>query len=303
MKEFVCLRRSAIALLVPIALASCTPESDPVSTIAEPTTATPPPVTTTTDPSSPGTTSPPVGNSSLTADSYCYEKEAGDVHTYARIRINDDNSVSGGIQHDAPPQGGDVSSILLNVSGTADGNTLDLSQEFFPEYDGVWFSPPGSLPDSEQVTWEATPQMLSVDEATEERVFTSQLEASDCEFVNRAMKRRAGTNSRPLTAGYDTVTTNEVQFDAGEFGTVVSGSVPRRSADLQLVGAQAGQTMTLDVSALEDNAVFQVVSPSGVLLINGQKEASFSLPETGTYEIVVAGSRGNATYDLDIEVQ
>jgi len=293
--------RIAITLFVPLTLASCTPDSETSGAATDPAdnpTEQPPTEQPPTEP-----TAIPATSNSLSAENYCYEKEAGDVHTYARIRIDADNNVSGGIQHDTPPQGEGASSVLLSVSGTADGDTLDLSKTFFPKYDTVWFSPPGSSPDPDYVTWEATPQMLSVDEATEETIFTSELEASDCDRVNSAMKQRAGTNAKPLTAGYDVVTSNEVQFDAGEFSAVVSGSVPRRTADLQLVGAQAGQTMTLEISALEDNAVFQVVSPSGVLLVDGETETSFSLPETGTYEIVIAGSRGNASYDLDIEVQ
>ena len=145
--------------------------------------------------------------------------------------------------------------------------------------------------------------MLSVDEDTAERIFTDQLESSDCERVNQAMKKRAGQNSVPLIEGYSNVTKKDVQFDAGTSGTTVSGGVVRGEAAMYLLQAQAEQAMTLKVNAEGDNAVFHVVSPSGVLLTREKQTASISLPETGTYEILVSGTRGNASYDLDIEVQ
>lgn len=325
MKDSVIFRRIAIALLIPLGIAGCTPESETISTTPEnPTETTEPAPATTTEPApattaepAPATTaeppvataeptaepSTPVTNTALAAKNYCYEREAGDVHTYARIKIDADNRVSGGIQHDFPPAG-DVSSILVGIIfGTANGDTLDISKSTFSEYDTVWFFPPGQPPETESVTWKATPQMLSVDEGTAERIFTDQLESSDCERVNSAMKRRAGQNSTPLIAGYSNVTRNDVQFDAGEFGTTVSGGLVGGEAAMYLLPAQAGQTMTLEAKAGRDNAVFHVVSPSGVLLVREQLSATIELPESGTYEILVSGVRGNVSYDLDIEVQ
>ncbi len=302
-QSVICLRKGfAIALLIPIGLASCTPQSETASTTAEN-------PAETTEPTTAATTEPPAEpstlatNAALTAGNYCYEKEAGDVHTYGRINIDADNNVSGGIQHDFPSEGGDVSSILVSVSGTANGNTLDLRKSSFSEYDTVWFFIPGEPVDTESATWEVTPQALSVDEDTEERIFADQLESSDCKQVNQAMKRPAGQNSVPLIAGYSNVTKKDVQFDADKFGTTVSGGLVRGEAAMYLLQAQEGQTMMLDTSAEGNNAVVHVVSPSGVLLIREKQTASISLPETGTYEILVSGTRGNASYDLDIEVR
>ena len=154
MKGSIVFHRVAIALLIPIGLASCTPQSETRSTTAggpaktiETTTATETIETTTAaEPSTPTT------SAALAANNYCYEKEAGDVHTYGRINIDADNKVSGGIQHDFPPAGGDVSSILISIDGTANGNTLDLSKSSFSEYDGGWNFVPGKFVDTESAT-------------------------------------------------------------------------------------------------------------------------------------------------------
>lgn len=56
--------------------------------------------------------------------------------------------------------------------------------------------------------------------------------------------------------------------------------------------------MSLRISALEDNAVFDVVAPSGLLLTAESREAVVVLPHTGDYQIIVGGTRGNASYEL-----
>lgn len=298
----------AIVLLLPIGLASCTPQAENAATTAKnpaesPTETTKSPTEVAKSPTEVAEPSTPTTNAALTASYHCYEKEAGDIHSYGRITIDAENNVSGGIQHDFPPEGGDVSSILISVSGTANDDTLDLRKSTFSEYDTVWNFVPGELVDTESVTWEATSQALSVDEATAERIFAEQLEASDCQQVNQAMQRRPGRNSVPLITGYSKVTESDVQFDAGKFGTTVSGGLVRGEAAMHLLEAQSGQMMTLEASAAGDNAVFHVVSPTGVLLAQEKQSASIPLPETGTYEILVSSLRGNTSYDLDIEVQ
>jgi hypothetical protein len=78
--------------------------------------------------------------------------------------------------------------------------------------------------------------------------------------------------------------------------------------------------MTVTISSLEDNAVFQIYEPgttvsrdsdrmvdvSGTALAGEDKDImhwSGKLPETGSYLIVVGGTRGNATYKLDVGIK
>ena len=66
--------------------------------------------------------------------------------------------------------------------------------------------------------------------------------------------------------------------------------------------ARSGQTMALSISSLEDNAVFDLIDPSGTILGSELKNEKISLPSTGDYQIIVGGTRGNANYDLAIAI-
>ena len=100
-----------------------------------------------------------------------------------------------------------------------------------------------------------------------------------------------------------------VRFARGSNTAVVKGSVVRGERDTYILGARAGQTMTVRISALEDNAVFQIYRPGGKQTLKGAgegedaKEWSGRLPASGNYEIVVGGTRGNATYRLEVKIE
>lgn len=316
MKRLVNLRKAVVTLLLPVAIASCAPESETISTTTDTDQSAASSGESASKPSSESATEPanepietdaepstPVTSSELTPGNYCYEQEQGDVHTYARLSVYGDSSINGSIQHDFPPNGGDVSSIRIDAQGSAEGNTLDVSKRTFSEYDTSFASPFRPGPDPEPAIWEATPQALTVDEETGDRISVTSIPDSDCDRVNAAMRRPVGRNSATYTDGYSDIKQSEVQFDPGAFGTTVSDGLIRGEAALYLVSAAPGQTMSLDISAPEDNAVFQVFSPSGILLVKEERSVNLELPENGTYEIVVGGTRGNASYDLDIDVR
>ena len=100
-----------------------------------------------------------------------------------------------------------------------------------------------------------------------------------------------------------------VRFPRGKTSTILKNSVIRGERDTYLVGARAGQTMTVRISSLEDNAVFQIYKPGGKVTLAGAGEAEDAtewngrLPASGDYQIVVGGTRGNATYKLEIKIQ
>lgn len=86
--------------------------------------------------------------------------------------------------------------------------------------------------------------------------------------------------------------------------------------------AKAGQKMTVKISALENNAVFQIYRPGCVATTDkegfteikgtslpgaGETDDALAwqgvLPVSGKYLLVVGGTRGNATYKLKITVR
>ncbi len=101
------------------------------------------------------------------------------------------------------------------------------------------------------------------------------------------------------SAGADTT----IRFDRGKFSKTVHGAVVRGTREKFRVGAAKGQTMTVWITSLEDNAVFQVFSKSGTLSKPELTEWSGKLPANGDYLIEVGPTRGNATFDLNVEIR
>jgi hypothetical protein len=89
----------------------------------------------------------------------------------------------------------------------------------------------------------------------------------------------------------------------------VSGSVIRGERARHTVHAKAGQTLNVNVTSDENNAVFQVYLPGEKGTLPGAGEMddatkfSGKVPTDGEYVIVVGPTRGNATYKLSYSVK
>jgi len=94
-----------------------------------------------------------------------------------------------------------------------------------------------------------------------------------------------------------------VEFPAGSFGTTVGCSAVRGESYVFRVEVGAGQTLTATVTSVEDNAVFGVTSPSGAVLADERTDLVVTETEAGDYEIVVGSVRGNATFELVLDVR
>ena len=100
-----------------------------------------------------------------------------------------------------------------------------------------------------------------------------------------------------------------VKFAKGKSSATFSGGIVRGDRDTYLVGAKAGQKMSVKISSLEKNAVFQIQgSRDGKYLKNAsetddQTNWSGTLPDDGDYKIIVGGTRGNASYKLSIAIR
>ncbi|ARI83165.1 hypothetical protein [Microcystis aeruginosa] len=96
---------------------------------------------------------------------------------------------------------------------------------------------------------------------------------------------------------------SQIQFAPGTNSATVNQSVVRGSRDIYLLRANRGQRMDLKITSLENNAVFDVIAPNGEILTTEATQSSLKLPATGNYEIIVGGTRGNATYKLNVKIQ
>lgn len=115
-------------------------------------------------------------------------------------------------------------------------------------------------------------------------------------------------NSNSLNTGrevYEKVacSVSPVRFARGADSATVENSVVRGSRDIYLLDARGGQKMDVSISSLENNAVFEVIAPNGEVLKSEETRSSLTLPATGRYEIVVGGTRGNATYKLNMRIR
>ena len=101
----------------------------------------------------------------------------------------------------------------------------------------------------------------------------------------------------------------KVRFAKGSSSTTISGAVIRGERDRYYVGAKQGQKMSVKITSLEDNAVFQIFLPGEQEALSGAGEEddamkwSGELPEDAEYVIVVGGTRGNASYKLTISIK
>ena len=113
--------------------------------------------------------------------------------------------------------------------------------------------------------------------------------------------------------------TRELHFARGAASVVVADSVVRGERHVWRFGARAGQTATVRVTAVEDNAAFTIWQPGARLpatrdadiegrTLTGAGEEDDAatwhgrLPASGNYLVVVGATRGNASYKLTLEI-
>jgi hypothetical protein len=111
-------------------------------------------------------------------------------------------------------------------------------------------------------------------------------------------------------------------FATGSTSGTIGGRVVRGTPVLYSVKATTGQTLTVTITAPDDNAVFQIYEPGttigrdsdGLLEFHGTSlhgaapgedttRWSGRLPKSGTYLIVIGGTRGNARYSMDVKIE
>ena len=102
--------------------------------------------------------------------------------------------------------------------------------------------------------------------------------------------------------------TRSIQFAKGKNSAIIDGGVVRADADIYLLHAKDGQKMAVQIGAVEDNAVIQILSPKkrylpGAGEYDDAKAWQGVLPVSGKYKIIVRGARGNATYQLKIVIE
>lgn len=107
-----------------------------------------------------------------------------------------------------------------------------------------------------------------------------------------------------------------VHFASGQSAITLDGAVVRGDSDIWSFAANAGQSATITVTSLEDNAAFAIFEPpasvshaddgidvDGTILTADTRSWEGKLPASGEYYVEVSGDRGNATYKLSIAIE
>lgn len=101
-------------------------------------------------------------------------------------------------------------------------------------------------------------------------------------------------------------TTRRVRFARGRTTAVLKGAVVRGTTDRYILSASEGQTMTVHITSVENNAVFTIYTPRNTGIMGSAEETTDwtgELPQSGNYIIEVGGTRGNATYTMEVTIR
>lgn len=111
----------------------------------------------------------------------------------------------------------------------------------------------------------------------------------------------------PITQHAFNIHPFRVDFAPGVNSAVLENGVVRGDRDVYILRAATGQRMHLQINSPEDNAVYDLSDPFGGVLQQEARQGDIILPrshdfQTGYYYISVGGTRGNAGYQLWVEI-
>lgn len=213
----------------------------------------------------------------------CYTVETSDVSGQARIFIDSDRTVTGETRATIQnPDEGYYSSYTQELSGKL-GDNSDLILDVTTRIEN-------DVQKTEE-TWLLTGTALQAEQLT--------YEPADCDELSESSSEAPPSEApaSPQAAG------TRIEFAAGSTSSQVKNSVVRGTRNIYLLNAAAGQTMRLNISSLENNAVFEVIGPNGTALAQEEEQLTLELPASGDYQVIVGGTRGNASYTLDVTIE
>jgi hypothetical protein len=116
--------------------------------------------------------------------------------------------------------------------------------------------------------------------------------------------REASTNIVNTRTGESKPASRRVQFQRGASSATVQGRVSLELSDTWIVGARAGQVLTVQLTAPVKSVRFMLMtSRTTDSLADNTRSWTGTLPETGDYLILVDTGAKAATYSMTIKIQ
>jgi len=116
--------------------------------------------------------------------------------------------------------------------------------------------------------------------------------------------READTRLVQMQTGESKPAYRRVQFKRGTSSTTLQGRVSISLPDTYVVGARAGQVMTVTLTAPSRSVKFTVMtSRTTNMLADNTRSWTGTLPETDDYLIVVEGDEKGGTYSMTISIK
>ncbi len=106
-----------------------------------------------------------------------------------------------------------------------------------------------------------------------------------------------------VTSDVEIRVSQRVRFAPGTSSASIEGGVILAERDVYTLEAQAGQEMLVELSSIENNATFTLVAPDNTILTTEALTERVTLPLDGDYRVVIAPSRGNATYSVNFAIE
>jgi len=221
-------------------------------------------------------------STSLEPGTYCFKLAAPTKEASSELAIAPNQQVSGKLNG--------------TIKNQAEGYFTSYQREFKGKLDGDQLQVAVSTKIENDVQNEVEDWTLSATQLVAKQDILSRV---DCAELAQAPPAPAPTPAAPATPKSER---RRVEFMAGSNASTVADSLVRGSQHTYVLNARADQRMRVIISSLEDNVAFDIISPSGQLLNQEVKGADLYLPESGDYEIVVGGTRGNVEYQLKMQI-
>ena len=115
--------------------------------------------------------------------------------------------------------------------------------------------------------------------------------------------RESNSTITNLESGETKPAYRRVQFQRGSSSAVLKGKASISLPDTYLVGARAGQVMTVQLTAPQKSVRFLVMTPKTNLIADNSRGWSGTLPENCDYTLIVDADEVGGTYSMTISIK